>query len=165
MKRKFWWLALAALGLLTGSMYMLGHKVQAPESTFVFLDGAKVQTSQLKGQVYLVNFWATSCASCVQEMPSLASTFEKYKGQGFGTIAVAMKHDPPSYVVNFSESRKLPFHVAIDNTGAVANAWGPIELTPTTFLVNKKGEVVKRFIGPPNFADLHLLIEKLLKEA
>jgi glutathione peroxidase-family protein len=52
--------------------------------------------------------------------------------------------------------------VAIDNTGVVAREWGDIKLTPTTFVVNKQGEIVKRFVGTPDFAELHKLIEKLL---
>ena len=51
-----------------------------------------------------------------------------------------------------------------DNTGAVAKAWGDVQFTPTTFLVNKRGEIVKRYVGEPNFAELHQLIEKLLAE-
>ena len=75
-----------------------------------------------------------------------------------------MSYDPPSYVVNFAQTRQLPFKVAIDNTGAVARAWGDVKLTPTTFLMNKRGEIVKRFVGTPNFDELHQLIEKLLAE-
>jgi hypothetical protein len=62
-----------------------------------------------------------------------------------------MSYDPPSYVVNFAETRKLPFKVAIDNTGSVAQAWGDVKLTPTTYLVNKQGEIVKRYVGEPDF--------------
>ena len=80
-------------------------------------------------------------------------------------MAVAMSYDPPSYVVNFVQTRQLPFKVAIDNTGAVARAWGGVQLTPTTFLLNKRGEVVKRYVGAPNFSELHQLIEKLLAES
>jgi peroxiredoxin len=68
-------------------------------------------------------------------------------------------------VVNFAQSRQLPFQVAIDNTGAVAREWGDVKLTPTTFLVNKRGEIVKRFVGTPDFAELHKLIDKLLAES
>jgi len=76
-----------------------------------------------------------------------------------------MSYDPPAYVVNFTETRKLPFKVAIDNTGANARDWGDVKLTPTTYLVNKRGEIVKRYVGTPDFAELHRLIEKLLSEA
>jgi peroxiredoxin len=151
-----------ALGL---SMALLGCAGErAPESSFVLLDGTTLSSNQLQGKVSLVNFWATSCTSCVAEMPELVATHQKFKDRGFDTVAVAMSYDPPSYVVNFAQSRQLPFKVAIDNTGAVARAWGEIKLTPTTFLVNKRGVIVKRFVGTPDFVELHQLIDKLLTE-
>jgi len=151
-----------ALGL---SMALLGCAGErAPESSFILLDGTTLSSNQLQGKVSLVNFWATSCTSCVAEMPELVATHQKFKDRGFDTVAVAMSYDPPSYVVNFAQSRQLPFKVAIDNTGAVARAWGEIKLTPTTFLVNKRGVIVKRFVGTPDFVELHQLIDKLLTE-
>ncbi len=137
----------------------------APESTFVLLDGSKTSTADFKGKVTLVNFWATSCVTCVAEMPQLIATHQKYATQGYDTVAVAMSYDPPSYVVNYTETRRLPFKVAIDNTGAVAKAWGDVKLTPTTYLVNKRGEIVKQYVGQPDFTALHLLIEKLLAQS
>ena len=137
----------------------------APESTFVLLDGSRQTTADMKGKVTLVNFWATSCTTCVAEMPQIVATHDKYKAKGYDTLAVAMRYDPPSYVVNFAETRKLPFKVAIDNTGKVAQAWGDVKLTPTTYIVNKEGQIVKKYVGAPNFDELHKLIEKLLAEA
>ena len=137
----------------------------APESNFVLLDGSRVSTSQWRGKVTLVNFWATSCTTCVAEMPQIISTYNQFHARGFETVAVAMSYDPPSYVVNFTETRQLPFKVAIDNTGRVAKAWGDVKLTPTTYVVNKRGLIVKRYVGEPDFAELHRLIESLLKEA
>lgn len=164
MKRS-WYLAAAVLVLaISLGIYLSSGASTAPQSSFVMLDGSKKDTSQMKGHVTLVNFWATSCTTCVAEMPKIISTYEKYKSRGFDTIAVAMSYDPPSYVVNFAQTRKLPFNVAIDNTGEVAKAWGDVKLTPTTYLVNKRGEIVKRYVGEPDFAELHLLIERLLAE-
>jgi peroxiredoxin len=156
----------AILAAGSGAYYLTaGSSNAAPMATYVLLDGSQKTTADLKGRVTLVNFWATSCVTCVGEMPKIIATYNKYHTQGFDTLAVAMSYDPPSYVVNYAETRKLPFQVAIDNTGAAANAWGQIQLTPTTFLVNKRGEIVKRFVGEPDFDDLHRLIEKLLAEA
>ena len=161
MKRlSFFAVLLSAVLTLTGC-----GQDRAPESSFVLLDGSQLNTAQLKGQVALVNFWATSCTTCVAEMPEIVATYNKYKDQGYQTLAVAMPYDPPAYVVNFTESRKLPFKVAIDNTGVNAKSWGDVQLTPTTFLLNKRGEIVKRYVGAPDFAELHRLIEKLLAEA
>lgn len=113
----------------------------------------------------MVNFWATSCAVCVAEMPKITAAYDKFHNRGFDVMAVAMKYDPPSYVVNYTETRKLPFNVAIDNTGSVANAWGDVRLTPTSFVVNRRGEIVKRFVGEPDFVELHRLIESLLAQS
>ena len=136
----------------------------APASTMILLSGKPFTTEQMKGKVTLVNFWATSCVTCVAEMPEIIATYKKFSSQGFDTVAVAMSYDPPAYVVNFAQTRSLPFKVAIDNTGAVAKAWGDVKLTPTTYLVNKKGEIVKRYVGAPDFAALHALIGQLLAE-
>ncbi len=113
----------AAVLLAAGAAIYLGTgSATAPASTFVLLDGSKKTTADLQGRVTLVNFWATSCVTCVAEMPQIVATYDKYKARGFDTLAVAMSYDPPSYVVNFAQTRKLPFPVAIDNTGAVAKA-------------------------------------------
>ena len=166
MKKTVAVVAALALALAVGvGIYLNTGVTAAPVSTFVLLDGSKKSTDDLKGKVTLVNFWATSCTTCVAEMPKVAATYQKYQSQGYDTLAVAMSYDPPAYVVNFAETRKLPFKVAIDNTGAVAKAWGDVQLTPTTYLVNKRGEIVKRYVGEPDFAELHKLIEKLLAEA
>ncbi|MES2632012.1 MAG: TlpA disulfide reductase family protein [Pseudomonadota bacterium] len=163
MKRVLIGVALAA-AIAAGGAWLAFSTEAAPQSTFVLLDGSSRTTSDMKGRVTLVNFWATSCTTCVAEMPKIMATYDKYQARGYDTLAVAMSYDPPSYVVNYAQTRKLPFKVAIDNTGAVAKAWGDVQLTPTTFVVNKRGEVVKRYVGEPNFAELHTLIEKLLAE-
>ena len=156
--------AVAAFAAVGAYVYLDTGRAAAPESTFVLLDGSSQTTADLRGKVTLVNFWATSCTTCVAEMPEIIATHQKFNSRGFDTIAVAMSYDPPSYVVNFAETRKLPFKVAIDNTGAVAKAWGDVRLTPTTYIVNKRGEIVKSYIGAPQFDELHRLIEKLLAE-
>lgn len=157
--------ALAAFAGIGAYVYLGAGQQAAPSSTFVLLDGSQQTTADLRGKVTLVNFWATSCTTCVAEMPDIVRTYDKYRAQGFETLAVAMSYDPPSYVVNFAETRKLPFKVAIDNTGAVAKAWGDVRLTPTTYIVNKRGEIVKSYVGAPDFPALHQLIEKLLAES
>jgi len=166
MKKTIVPLAVAALLAVGGAAYYVSAGAEtAPPASYVLLDGSRKTTEDFKGKVTLVNFWATSCVTCVAEMPRIIDTYAKYNSRGFETLAVAMSYDPPAYVVNYAQTRKLPFNVAIDNTGSAAKAWGDIQLTPTTFLVNKRGEIVKRFVGEPDFAELHRLIEKLLAEA
>lgn len=122
-------------------------------------------STELRGKVTFVNFWATSCVTCVAEMPQLTQIYSEFAPKGYDMVAVAMKYDPPAYVVNYAQSRKLPFRVAIDNTGSVAQAWGDVAITPTSFLVDKRGLIVKTYVGQPDFAALRSLISELLAEA
>lgn len=163
-------LALAAAALAIGvAVYLAvpgaGSKSQAPDVSYTLLDGRQGDLAQLQGKVVLVNFWATSCTTCVAEMPQIAATYEKFKGRGYETLAVAMSYDPPAYVARFAESRKLPFGVAIDNTGTIASRFGDVRLTPTSYLIDKRGVIVKRYVGAPDFPALHALIDKLLTES
>jgi peroxiredoxin len=142
----------------------VGPRGPAPHVGYTLLDGTKSDTTQLRGKVVLMNFWATSCAICVKEMPSIVATHEKFSARGYDTLAVAMSYDPPASVVHYAQTRRLPFGVAIDNTGAIAKSFGDVRATPTTFVINKRGEIVKRYVGQPDFAALHLLVDRLLAE-
>ena len=144
--------------------FSLSSRQPAPQVTYTDLTGQKITSDSLKGKVVMVNFWATSCVTCIKEMPQMVQTYNKYKDQGLEFVAVAMSYDPPAYVANFAKTRQLPFSVAIDNTGNIARSFGDVKLTPTTFLINKRGEIVKRYVGAPDFAALHTLVEKLLAE-
>lgn len=164
--KKHWLMGSIVAACVLGAVaFLTAEKPAAPASNFVLLDGSQLQTKDLLGQVTLVNFWATSCTTCVAEMPRMVETYDKYKNKGYNMVAVAMAYDPPSYVVNFAQTRNLPFHVAIDNTGAIAKSWGEVNLTPTSYLIDKSGTIVKRYVGQPDFAELHSLIEKLLLES
>jgi thiol-disulfide isomerase/thioredoxin len=152
----------AALGVT--AVMALGGKEVAPTVQYTLLDGTQHNSQELKGKVVLVNFWATSCTTCMKEMPHLIETQNKYREKGLETLSVAMAYDPPAYVMNYAETRKLPFRVTMDTTGEIAQKYGKVQLTPTTFVLNKKGEIVKRYVGEPDFAQLHQLLEQLLAE-
>ena len=137
---------------------------KAPPIAFKTIDGSVFQPSDYKGKVMLVNFWATSCTTCIKEMPGLIQTYQKYKDQGFQTVAVAMSYDRPDFVLNFAQTRQLPFKVALDVDGEAAKQYGSIKITPSTFLIDKKGNILKKFVGEPDFSDLQALIEKALAE-
>lgn len=128
------------------------------------ISGKVLSQDDLKGKVSIINFWATSCVTCVKEMPTMIETYKKYKTDQLEFIAVAMSYDPPMYVVNYSKTRELPFHVAMDSDGSVAKAFGKIQLTPTTLVINKSGKIIKRYVGEPDWNEFHQLLEKSLAE-
>lgn len=164
---KAWVKPVIALAVLAGiglTAYQSLNKHQAaPTVTFLGIKGEKITPESLKGKVVMVNFWATSCETCVAEMPDMIKTYDKYKGQGLEFVAVAMKYDAPNYVVNFTETRQLPFKVALDVSGDAAKAYGDVSMTPTTFVIDKDGNIIKRYVGKPEFPALHQLLEKALK--
>ncbi len=136
----------------------------APSFAYTLLDGSRQDSAQLRGQVVLVNFWATTCAICVAEMPQLIELHRRLQPRGLRTLAVAMRHDPPASVALYAETRQLPFGVAIDNTGAIAKAFGDVQATPTAFLIDKRGSIVQHTLGAPDFPALSRTIDKLLAE-
>ncbi len=157
------------LALLTSTVFLLSAcssdtQQTMPNFKVSEISGKTITQVDITGKVTVINFWATSCVTCVKEMPQLVSTYEKYKPQGLEFIALAMSYDPPMYVVNFAETRKLPFMVAMDSDGSAAKAFGKIQLTPTTLVINKQGKIVKRYVGEPNWNDFHTLLEKLLAQ-
>lgn len=155
--------AVAAIVLaLAGAGYAALRATPAPDVTFISIAGDKVSTQALRGKVVIVNFWATSCVTCVKEMPAMVDTYNKFKDQGLEFIAVAMQYDRPDYVLNFAQQRALPFTVALDSAGDLARQFGDVSLTPTTFLIDKQGNIIKTYVGEPDFATVHRLIEKEL---
>ena len=160
--------ALLVLAVLAVGGYLgwsaLDQKPAAPDVTFNLLDGKTLDTPNLRGKVVLVNFWATSCTTCVGEMPQLVQTYDQCAPKGFDLVAVAMSYDSPAFVRNFVQQRQLPFTVAFDASGAVAKSFQDVRLTPTSFLIDKSGHIVKQYVGPPDFAELHQLIDKLLAQ-
>ena len=160
-----WIKLLAGVGVLAIAAFAylsLSARQAAPDVTYTGLDGQKFSTESLKGKVVMVNFWATSCVTCVKEMPQMVQTYNKYKDQGLEFIAVAMSYDPPNYVLNYAQTRSLPFKVALDTRGELAKAFGDVKLTPTTYVIDKEGNIIKRYVGEPEFSQLHKLLEKAL---
>jgi len=137
----------------------------APSFAYTLLDGAQGRTDMLRGKVLLVNFWATTCATCVREMPALAALHRQYEARGLATLAVSMRLDPPAAVADFAERRGLPFGVVIDNTGAIARAFPDLQATPTTYVIDKRGAIARRYVGEPEFPALQALVEALLAES
>ncbi len=154
-------LALAVSVIAIAGYFAFGTSQRVPDATFTLLSGQKVSTADLKGKVYLVNFWATSCTTCMHEMPQMVDTYNKFKGRGLEFVAVAMNYDAPMYVANYAQTRQLPFKVAMDD-GTAAKEFGNVQLTPTTFVVDKNGTILKRYVGEPQFAELDTLLQKAL---
>jgi peroxiredoxin len=134
----------------------------APEVRFNGLTGETFATSELRGKVVVVNFWATWCPDCIKEMPKLVDTHRKFAARGYETIAVAVRQDKPDDVARFNAKHVLPFRIALDRSGEVAREFGNVRITPTTFVIDKKGKILRKYVGEPNWAEVHQLVEREL---
>ena len=136
----------------------------APTLVYSTVKGELVTPADLYGKVTLVNFWATDCMVCMKEMPRLVQTYNRLRPLGLQTVAVAMSYDRPDRVLEYAEKNRLPFKVALDVRGEAARQFGTINATPTTFLIDKRGNIVKSWQGEPDYAKLERLIEQKLAE-
>ena len=98
----------------------------------------------------LVNFWATSCPSCIKKMPHLAEMKQSF-GDRVEIVAVSMNYDPVDQVEKFIKANPYPFTFIMDTDGKIAKAFGDILLTPTSFLIAPNGKIVYKEIGEVKF--------------
>ena len=154
------------IGILLVAVLMVRMWSSVPHSlpavNFNAVSGPPVQSSDLRGKVTLINFWATTCAICVKEMPDLVHAYAEYHARGFEVVAVAMPYDRPDWVLDYTRTQQLPFLVAIDHDGAVNRAFGKIEGTPTRFLIDREGNIIERVAGAIDPARLRRMIERAL---
>jgi peroxiredoxin len=155
---------LAAVAIAATAALALTREEAAPEVRFTALSGQNFATSDLRGKVVLVNFWATSCETCVKEMPMLIETHRRFAPRGYATVAVAMSYDHPNLVADYAQKNALPFRVALDTSGEIAKRFGDVRATPTTFILDRRGRIVKRYLGEPGEAELRALLEKALAD-
>jgi peroxiredoxin len=149
--------------LLLGALAMMAlNKNSAPDVKFVTITGQEIGLKDLRGKIVLVNFWATTCSGCIAEMPMLIETYNRYHKQGFELVAVAMAYDPPSHVANYAKKNGLPFPVALDLKGEVAAAFNDVQLTPTAFVIDKNGNIVRNVVGELDFKALHAMLDEQL---
>ena len=127
------------------------------------INGETITSEELLGKVTLINFWATDCPGCINEMPGLIKTYNQYKKQGLEVIAVAMFYDPPSRVISFTKNNNLPFPVVLDTNKEIMSKFNNVKLTPTSIILDENGYVINTIVGEINFNDFHKNLTKLLK--
>jgi peroxiredoxin len=95
-------------------------------------------------------------------MPAMIALHERYAPRGLRTFAVAMSHDRPEQVLQFARMRGLPFEIVLDETGELARRFNDTQLTPTKFLIDGSGNIVRVYAGFTDFADLQRRVEGVL---
>ena len=136
---------------------------KVPDISLHFIDGRKIEFNSLRGKPLLVTFWSTTCSTCIKEMPHLAKLYQQLNKDGLEIIGIAMPYDPPNRVLELTESRSIPYPIALDIEGVASKAFGNINATPTSFLIDSLGNIIQQKTGEMNIDQLRIKIKKLLK--
>jgi thiol-disulfide isomerase/thioredoxin len=118
----------------------------APEFTLLDLEGKNVRLSDTAGKVRLVDFWATWCAPCREEIPAFKELYSMYKDQGFEIIAISMDPEGAEVVKPFVEKQRIPYTNLIGNED-VEKAFGGILGYPSAFFIDREGKIVDSYVG------------------
>jgi cytochrome c biogenesis protein CcmG/thiol:disulfide interchange protein DsbE len=160
------WLGLIALLLILGATWIVLSKVPAemaaaradrsplprrgfaaPDFTLDTLDGQTIALSDLQGQMVLINFWASWCLPCREEMPAIQQVYERYRDQGFVVLAVNLQQED-AHVAAFVDQLELTFPVLMDRDGDVFDRYRIVAL-PSTFFVDRAGLIQDLAVGGP----------------
>lgn len=152
------------LVLSTIIFFVINPKKTISDVTFTTLNGEQLSFEKLRGKPVIVTFWATDCASCLQEIPLWIDLYSRFHTQGLEIIAVSMNYDPPNHVVELVKKRALPYLVTLDIEAKLAHAFDDVQVTPTNFLLNQDGKIVWHKVGLVELAELESKIKTLLKE-
>jgi len=147
----------AAFGAGAGSSY-------APAVALQTIDGEPVSLEQYRGQVVLLNFWATWCPPCRIEMPGFQRVYEDRREEGFVVLAISTDQAGTGVVRTFLEERGLTFPVAMA-TGQVVRDFGGVRALPTSFLIDRDGRIRQEIKGLFAEPALRLAVDRLLAEA
>jgi len=138
-------LAFVALALAPVSTASAGD-VKAPSFSVKGVDGHTVKSSEFKNRPLVVDFWATWCAPCRASMPHLSELQERYAKEGLAIVGMSVDETGPKLVERFAKGLGVKFTIAMANDETL-DAFGPIRSIPTTFFINRKGEIVRRVVG------------------
>ena len=140
--------------------------LEMPNFTFPDINGKEVSLSDHRGKVVLVNVWATWCPPCRQEMPSMQSLYEKFKGENFEILAVSIDSEGHDSVAPFVRKMNLTFPVLLDPGETIRSLYG-ITGVPESFIIDKQGILVEKIIGPINWAtpEVFFFFKDLIQKA
>jgi len=164
----------AALVLIAGAgLYLTlfhrpgtGPKIgaMAPEFSLPAPDGKPVPLQSFRGKIVLLNFWATWCGPCQQEMPSLEALYQRYKDRGFVILGVSLDEEGWPVVEAFLKRVPVTFPLLIDSLQSVSDTYQIFRI-PETYLIDAEGKIIDKFVGPQDYNQeiFYKKVERALK--
>jgi peroxiredoxin len=172
MKLRFFLFAVLALIAGTGLYLTLFHRpgtgpkvgAMAPDFSLPAQDGKSVALSSYRGKTVLLNFWATWCGPCQQEMPSLEALYQRFKNRGFVIVGVSLDEEGWPVVQEFLQRVPVTFPLLLDAVQSVSDTYQIFRI-PETYLIDAEGKIVDKFVGPQDYNQeiFYRKIERALK--
>ncbi len=141
------------------------EKKKVPYCCLEALNGEKVQLADLKDKIIFLNFWASWCGPCKEEMPSIETLYQRYKERDFVFLTISVDYEGPEPVRKFIEKHRYRFPVLLDPKGETLDLF-EISKIPATLIIDRKGKMIGRVIGPRNWSspEVYSLIDQMLND-
>ncbi len=140
-------------------------KKKAPPCCLESLSGEKVQLSDLKDKIIFLNFWASWCGPCKEEMPSIETLYQRYKERDVIFLSISVDYEGSEPVRKFIEKNRYRFPILLDPKGKTLDLF-EISKIPATLIIDRKGRMIGRVIGPRNWSspEVFSLIDQMLND-
>ena len=160
-KRVALFAALLAVAVLAGCSRPASPASDVPQFSFSSLEGKTVAMKDLSNKVVIVDFWATWCGPCREEIPHLNELYSELKGKGLEIVGISMDTDGTDGVKDFAHEFRIQYPIVMGDE-RVAESFGGIIGLPTTFIIDRQGRVAKKYIGLPPAADMSRIVKELV---
>ncbi len=158
-------IAVLLLGLLAAGAYwwVTDYSTRVPDVALTTTTGKVIRLPQLHGRPVLVTFWATTCPSCMKELPQMSRLYRDLSPRGLEMIGISVYYDPPTQVTEVMRAFHIPYPVVNDVMMKASEAFRMVRVvTPTTFLIDPDGHIVARYTGPLDFPKVRARIGAML---
>lgn len=136
----------------------------APDFTLPNLAGEKIALQNFRGQVVLLDFWATWCKPCVKSMPKLNDLHEKWNKSGLSVVGIAIDEEGKKIVEPFIQKHKIVYPILVDTAENPVWEIYKVKIIPMLFLVDRQGQIVQQWLGELNVQEVENAVSALLKK-
>ena len=134
-----------------------------PDITLEAINGQPVSLQSLRGKPGLVVFWASTCSTCIKELPELIELYNHYSPKGLQVIGIVIYYNDPKEAIAMVQNKKIPYRILLDRNKKATYAFGGVHFTPTSFLIAPDGKIMYREMGKTDFAVIRKSLQKLLR--